>query len=152
MKLYNEFLAQLVHQATDNKSRYRPVSHKSLQIGDIVLIKEPYQKRSNYPMGKVLEVQINNMQEVTGATVIKGNRAVVQMHAESLIPLLSVDEYDSQTDSSNVEMPDMAAVLVKFGIHSDNDSVSRENVNRKTRRAAVRAKKLIKDGYVEGLV
>ena len=39
--IYNsEFIAHLVSQATDEKSRYRPVMHKRIQVGDIVLLKE----------------------------------------------------------------------------------------------------------------
>ena len=97
IEIFNsEFLAQLIGQATDDKSRYRPVSHKALQVGDIVLIKEAMQKPANYPMGKV---QLNDMQEVTGATVMKGNRSLVKMHVECLIPLLSVKEYDPDATS-----------------------------------------------------
>ena len=94
-RLYNsEFLAQLISQATDTKSRYKPVSHKTVQIGDIVLIKDQFQKPSSYPMGRVLKLQENNLQEVTGATVLKGNKSIVQVNARSLIPLLSVKEYN----------------------------------------------------------
>ena len=63
--LYNsEFLAQLVHQATNNKSRYKPVSHQKLQIGDIVLLKEPLHKPANFPMGIVREVKLKYLTQI----------------------------------------------------------------------------------------
>ena len=49
IELYNnEFLTQLVQQATNLKDRYKPVSHHKLQMGDIVLLKEPLLKPSNF--------------------------------------------------------------------------------------------------------
>ncbi|RXG52863.1 hypothetical protein Avbf_18341 [Armadillidium vulgare] len=66
-----EKLKKLAQQATDRKSRYMPKTHSKLEIGDIVLIKEPFLKPSNYPMGKVEQVQINVNNEVTGATLLK---------------------------------------------------------------------------------
>ena len=69
----SEFLAQLVHQATNNKSRYKPVSHQELQIGDIVLLKEPLQKPASFLMGIVREVKLNSSIEVMGVTLQKGN-------------------------------------------------------------------------------
>ena len=54
IELYNsEFLSQLIVQATDSKSRYKPITHKNLQVGDIILLKEPLLKPANYPMGIV---------------------------------------------------------------------------------------------------
>ena len=42
---HQEFLTNLISQAIDKKSRYRPVSHKKLLVGDVVLLVErEYQK------------------------------------------------------------------------------------------------------------
>ena len=91
IEIYNsEFLAQLIRQATDSTSRYKPISYKSLQAGDIVLLKEPFQKPANYPMGIVKKLQLNSSNEVTGATILKGNKETVDRHASSIIPLLSI--------------------------------------------------------------
>ena len=51
---HKEFLGTLMQQAVDRGCRYRPVTHKSLNVGDIVLIREEHSKRSNYPLGIVL--------------------------------------------------------------------------------------------------
>ncbi|RXG69589.1 hypothetical protein Avbf_08087 [Armadillidium vulgare] len=69
-----EKLKKLAQQATDKKSRFMPKTHSKLEIGDIVLIKEPFLKPTNYPMGKVEQVQININNEVTGTTLLKGNK------------------------------------------------------------------------------
>ena len=96
----NEFLGQLIYQATNSNSRYKPKAHTKLQVGDIVLLKEPYSKPSNYPMGIVKDLQVNSLDEVTGATVKKGNKELVKRHSSSLIPLLSVKECLNTLDGS----------------------------------------------------
>ena len=45
-------------------------------------------------MGIVQKLQINSINEVTGALILKGNRERVKRHCSSLIPLLSVTEYN----------------------------------------------------------
>ncbi|XP_068224998.1 uncharacterized protein [Palaemon carinicauda] len=98
INIYNsEFIAHLVSQATDEKSRYKPVTHKRIQIGDIVLLKEPHMKPSNYPMGIVKKVKLNDLDEVTDIEVFKGaSRETVRRHVTSVIPLLSPVTNDSE--------------------------------------------------------
>ena len=76
-------------QSKDKKSRYRPVDHKPLKVGDIVFIKEPLLKPANSPMGIVKDVQVNSLGEVMGATILKGKtREVTKGHVSNLILLL----------------------------------------------------------------
>ncbi|XP_068208007.1 uncharacterized protein [Palaemon carinicauda] len=98
INIYNsEFIAHLVSQATDERSRYKPVTHKRIQIGDIVLLKEPHMKPSNYPMGIVKKVKLNDLDEVTDIAVFKGaSRETVRRHVTSVIPLLSPVTNDSE--------------------------------------------------------
>ena len=110
-RVYNdEFLPQLISQATDVKGRYSPVQHEPLSIGDIVLLKEENMKQTNYPMGRVKSVTVNDMGEVTGAIVYKGRTGEsVKRHASALIPLLrdhtvQVDTGNAVTDTT-VEVP-----------------------------------------------
>ena len=71
--IYNsEFIAHLVSQATDEKSRYRPVMHKRIQVGDIVLLKKQHIKPLNYSMGIIKKVTLNDLDEVTDIVVFKG--------------------------------------------------------------------------------
>ena len=58
--------------STDKKYRYRSVDHKPLKVGDIVLIKEPLLKFATFPMGIVKDVQVNSLEEVAVATILKG--------------------------------------------------------------------------------
>ena len=100
--IYNsEFLVQLINQATDRKGRYQQVKHNGLSIGDIVLLKDPLQKPTNYQMGRITDLQININNEVTGATVMKGNKERVKRHVNSLIPLLSSKELVVNTSNEN---------------------------------------------------
>ena len=97
IEVYNEeFLSNLVSQAVNLKDRYRPVTHKHIVQGDIVLIKEPFAKPSNYPMGVVKRVICNDAGEVTGAVVMKGKtRELLKRHSSTLIPLLMLGDESS---------------------------------------------------------
>ncbi|XP_066944612.1 uncharacterized protein [Macrobrachium rosenbergii] len=98
IEVYNkEFVVQLMNQATDKRCRYQPVNHKLLEVGDIVLIKEPLLKPTNFPMGIVKEIKLNSLGEVTGATVLKGkSREETKRHVSCLIPLLYRREFEDK--------------------------------------------------------
>ena len=89
---HSEFLSNLMEQSTNSSQRYRKVNHTALKPGDVVLLKEPLTKPTNYPMAIVTKVQGNDIHEVTTVTVRKGcNREVVTRHVSSVIPLFSTD-------------------------------------------------------------
>ena len=72
IKIYNEeFLKILIHQATDKTDRYKPTLHHSVNPGDIVLLKEQYNKPIDYPMARIQETIKNDIGEVTGVIVKK---------------------------------------------------------------------------------
>lgn len=124
IELYNsEFLVNLIGQATNNKSRYKPVSHAALRVGDVVLLKEQFTKPTNYPMGIIKELNINDLGEVTGATVLKGStREIVKRHSSVIIPLLT----NNEMSNSNTSFAD-----------TSEDTETTEPVPRRTRLAAV---------------
>ena len=100
----NEFLGTLMKQAVNTKDRYKPATHKKLQIGDIVLIKEENCKPVNFPMAIVKQVTTNINNEVTGAILQKGNKETVKRHATSLIPILQGNcksPYDNTVDETS---------------------------------------------------
>ena len=105
VRLYNEeFIGNLIYQAINQKDRYKPVKHKNLSVGDIVLIKEPLLKPGNYPLGRIKEIVKNCNDEITGVTVMKGkNRELLKRHSSTIIPLLSIDE-DNVSDCSEAVM------------------------------------------------
>ena len=90
---YNsEFLSTLIYQAINQKDRFKPVNSRVIKRGDIVLLKENFTKPVNYPMARVLSVEINNLGEITEASLLKGrSREVVRRHASAIIPLLESD-------------------------------------------------------------
>lgn len=104
----NEFKQTLVVQSTNCKQRYKPVFHKKLSIGDVVLLKEKHMKAGDYPMGVVRDIQVNDLDEVTGATVFKGrSRELVKRHVNSLILLMRpVAESSEAALSADGEPPD----------------------------------------------
>ena len=96
----DEFIANLIHQAVDKKDRYKPVVHKAIKPGDIILLKEQYVKPNHYPLGLVKEVFINTNGEVTGAIILKGStRELVKRHSSVIIPLLTSNAEESLNES-----------------------------------------------------
>ena len=145
----SEFITKLMHQAVDRSDRYKPVHHKSLAVGDIVLIKETNMKPNQFPMAIVKTVIVNDLGEVTGAVLFKGRtRETVKRHVSSLIPLLRAsDENDCFLDQNpthldDLSMPDMEEVLKKFGITFPPVS---ESSSRPPRAAALKSRKLTRD-------
>ena len=95
---HSDFLANLIYQAVDKPSRYKPVPHNHIKPGDVVLLVDKYLKRYYYPMGRVLSVEENSLGEITAARVRKGNtHEVVYRHVTSLILLLSGENFEPET-------------------------------------------------------
>ena len=94
IKNYNEqFLSTLITQSVDKKSRYRPVRHDRVNIGDVILLKEVHTKPLNYPLAIVRKIFINSIGEVTHIIAMKGaTRENVKRHITAIIPLLSLSE------------------------------------------------------------
>ena len=87
---HNVFIQNLIQQATNLTKRYWPSKHHKLQIGDIVLIKDPMIKPQKYPLGKILQTFENELNEVTQAIVLKGDTGEkLKRHVSSLIPILT---------------------------------------------------------------
>lgn len=109
---HSEFLSTLVEQSTNVKERYKPVEHTKLKPGDLVILVEPFTKRSNYPMGLVTDVISNDLGEVTDVTLVKSDSGEkVRRHVTSLIPILTdlsntlVHETEKKTSLSLGEQP-----------------------------------------------
>ena len=138
---HEEFLQNIVHQAVDKPDRYKPVKHRPLKIGDIVLIKNQFSKPLAYPMGIVIQVEINNIGESTAAYIKKGATGeTVYRHTSSLI-LLIPNEYEvpehitinnNIADKNNLNQVNSASL--------QNNSIAK---NRPTREAAKRCMELI---------
>ena len=120
---HEEFLGNLIHQAVNAKDRFKPVKHTLLQKNDVVLIKEPYSKPNQYPMGIVRDVTINELGEVTGVTLLKGKTGeVTKRHSFNLIFLFRPD-VSSNEDKDSLN-------------HDSNDSNSASTHTRGKRKAA----------------
>ena len=137
----NEFLATLVKQATSEKDKYKPVIHQKLKVGDIILLKEPLTKVNHYPLAIVEEVVDNDLGEVTGVIVRKGNgRSSIKRHVSSVIPLLTENQAEEQPDRSSD-----GENLVALNEKDKNDRASQPK-----RKAAEKSRELItsliKDG------
>ena len=91
----NEFIAELTRQATNAPDKYRPAKHDCLEPGDVVLLKEPNTKCTNFPMGIITNVTVNSIGEVTKVEIRKGNKEIVKRHVKSLVLLLK--NYESRS-------------------------------------------------------
>ena len=139
-RVYNqEFVPQLVTQAVNSKDRYKPVTHKSLKVGDVVLVEEEHTKRTNLPMGRILEVQINNLNEVTGALVLKGATGEkVKRHSSVLIPLLTDSEWEA--DKSKCR-PQIESEVERAAGGKSKDLKDRPASRTQRRKAALQSEK-----------
>ena len=86
LDLYTEeFIAKLVDQAVDKDNRYIKRTHKSVEVGDVVLLTDKFAKPCHYPLGIVTEVTKNDLGEVTEVEVKKGGTGkIVRRHVTSV--------------------------------------------------------------------
>ena len=81
------------------KDRYKPLLDKPVKPGDVVLLIDKSLKRYHYPMGRVVDVEINSLGEVTSAWVIKGDtREKVYRHVTSLILLIPCEMTETEDE------------------------------------------------------
>ena len=129
---HSEFLTTLINQAIDKKNRYKPVLHKALKPGDIVLLVEKHSKRYNYPMARVHKVEINSLGEVTAAFVFKGaTKELVYRHVTSLIRLLSVEEASGFVATADTPTRDTLSDSVTLDCSLEKPGTIRKQPNRR---------------------
>ena len=97
-----EFTKQLFHQATDRKDRYKPVHHNTLGVGDIVSIKQKLSKPYNFPLGVIVSIEKNDLDEVVSAIIRKSNNEQVSRHASDLILLFKSDPVSILNEDTEV--------------------------------------------------
>ena len=105
------------------------------------MLKEPLTKVNHYPLAIVEEVVVNDLGEVTGVIVRKGNcRSSIKRHVSSVIPLLTENQAEEQPDH-NSDGENLVALSEK----GKNDRASQSK-----RKAAEKRRELItiliKDG------
>ena len=145
--IYNEeFLKNLAYQATNESGRYKPANSDSIEVGDVVLLREQHYKPSNFPMGIIQQIVKNDIGDTTEVVLLKGNtREKVRRHVTSLIPLLS----RAECANCREEEPDD-----RIGGQHDNQTKdpSTSVVRSTSRKAAInsrsKTKQLIDDGRI----
>ena len=134
----DQFLQDLLVQSVQKKAGFKPIKHRQLKIGDLVLIKDMLLKPHQYPIGRVIKVVKNIINEVTEVTLIKANRETVRRHVSSVIPLLSLaSDYPLADDNDSEDY--------------FNDGLMQKN-NKVQRKAAVAGLEKIKKDYKSGVV
>jgi len=102
VEIYNEeFLSNLVNQATNSKNRYKNVHHEKLKVGDIILLKENNMKAAHYPKAIVRSVFVNSADEVTDITAMKGcSRELVKRHVSSVLKYMDGESLHASDDNA----------------------------------------------------
>ena len=85
---YDQFLVNLRSDATNRSRRYKAKNHVKLKIGDIVAVRQPNIKPYYSPIGMVLAVEINDLDEVVAASIRKCNGEVIRRHVSDLVLLI----------------------------------------------------------------
>ena len=121
-----------------------------MQVNDIVLIKEPHTKKNNYPLARVLELQTNDLQEVTGATIRKGStKETIRRHVNSLIFLFRPSETkhgtSDFTSDGSISDRDVDTVL---DIPTDQPTNSNRPIRQAAKEGQLRLQELICKGRV----
>ena len=99
-KLYrDEFVSNLLNQSTDRRDRYSAKTHIALKVGDLVSIRDKFSKPFDYPLGIVLKVETNDLNEVTSAHIRKANGEIVRRHVDNLIFLTESPSNKDTSDS-----------------------------------------------------
>ena len=84
----DQFMQQLVVQSMQKRSGFKPVTHKKLNVGDLVLIKDVLLKLHQYPLARVIGVISNNIGEITEVQLLKANKEIIRRHVYSIIPFV----------------------------------------------------------------
>jgi hypothetical protein len=135
---HSEFLYSLMNDATHIKGRYLPVKHQVLEMGDTVLVKDPFIKSSQYPLGIITKLTYNDLNEVTQVSVRKANRSIITRDVSDIILLISgrmsedrsdiLDNRSDLDDTLDGDVSDLSLV---------NTVKSSSNHTQKRRKAAV---------------
>ncbi|XP_064093214.1 uncharacterized protein LOC135205956 [Macrobrachium nipponense] len=112
-KIYQgEFTATLFSQATDRKNRYGKKSHIELRVGDLVSIKTDFIKPFAYPLGIIVQIEKNDLNEVTSASVRKSNGEILR-HVDNLIFLTDTSINVDSNSVSPEFVPETCTVSYK---------------------------------------
>ena len=131
----DQYMQNLIVQSIQHKAGYKPVTHKQLRVGDLVLIKDSLLKPHQYPIGRIISVTKNRLNEVTEVVLVKANKEQVRRHVYSVIPFLSLMSDDFCFEDSD---------------ESSSISNGKNDVSRPKRKAAEEGLKKIRDGFKSG--
>ena len=136
-----EFLQTLIHQAVDKPDRYEPVKHRPLLKGDLVLIREKFQKPLNYPLAIVNKVEYNDIGESVAAYLRKGSTGeLTYRHSSSLILLIPNDEEVTSSHELPTENSNNTGQIVANQSNNNSSTIASQ---RPTRKAAIASRKLL---------
>ena len=137
----------LVAQAVDRRGRYTPVCYQQLNIGDIILLKEPNTKTINFPLGIIKEIEVNDLGETVGAVILKGRTQVlVKRHVTTLIPYLRKSETRADVSENHLDKADseLTGTQIEAGDTSLPDLQNEGKNTKVPRKAAIASRNLTK--------
>lgn len=133
----DQFMQNLITQSIQKRAGFKPVIHKKVNIGDLVLIKDVLLKPHQYPLARVIDVVTNSLDEVTEVVLIKANKETVKRHVFSIIPWLTLTTDDSISEEQTSS--------------GDSDETLLQERKTTKRKAAQTGRDKIKHGFGKGL-
>ena len=103
-KYYGDFVQNLRNLGY-KKSRFKKRTVENLKVNDLVSIRQDFLKPYNYPVGLVVEVEVNDINECVSAKIRKSNGEVVCRHVTDLILLESGEPDPSESEMVPVTTP-----------------------------------------------
>lgn len=128
---HTEFLYSLMDAATKLQGKYLPVQHQTLDVGDTVLIRDPFYKSTQFPLGLITKVIKNDVGECTAVGIKKGNFSNIVRDVSDVILLVkNVEANECSSPLENGEGSEVDDSSVQL------EGLSDSNPRRTNRRAA----------------
>jgi hypothetical protein len=94
---HDEFLYSLMDQATRTKGKYIPVHHQIIENGDVCMIKDPFIKPAQMPLGLIIKTYKNSNNETVKADIKKANKSIITRDVTDLVLLVRGESPNTDT-------------------------------------------------------
>ena len=102
-RYHGEFIENMRYLGTNEKSRYDTKNAPKLNLNDLVTIRQDLCKPYNYPLGLITDIEYNDLNDPTAATIRKANGELVRRHISDLILLEKTSIEPVSQNHQNVE-------------------------------------------------
>ena len=100
--------------ASNRSSKYSPRKHTLLENGDLVAVKQDMTKPYFYPIGLVLNTELNDLEEVASVSIRKSNGEKIRRHPSDIILLSKNADSQSENIKNSVQIGENSMELENF--------------------------------------